>query len=104
MTHDLDTLHIELSHDDRGRFALGYLPGFIEVSVIDGGPFKDRICLTTICMREVDESYWSFQWSEDLEAEGTGGNDYNMDSYIHRVDRLVIGTTRKVVDWVRSRA
>jgi hypothetical protein len=99
-----DALHIELDYEDREDFALGYFPGFLEVDTIDGGMFKDRICMTTIAFRESDESYWSFSWSEHIEAIGTDENDYNMDSYIHRVDRLEIGTTRKVVDWVRSKA
>lgn len=102
MTDDLDALHIQLDYRDRGEFALGNLPGFVEVEVIDGGQFKDRICLTTICRRE-DGSYWSLQWSEAANVFNSESNDYNMDSYIHRVDRIEISMTRKVVDWVRSR-
>ena len=99
-----DVLHVEVDYEDRELFALGYLDGFVEIDTIEGGLYKDRMCLTTICQHESDESYWSFSWSEHIEAVGTDGNDYNMDSYIHRVDRLEIGTTRKVVDWIRSRA
>lgn len=101
---DEDVLHIELDFEDREAFALGWLRGFNEIDTIDGGPFKDRVCMTTICERESDQSFWSFQWSEHVKAVGTDLNDYKMDSQIHRVDRIVIGTTRTVVDWVRSKA
>jgi hypothetical protein len=101
---DPDAFHLELDQEDREAFALGYLPGFTEIDTIDGGPFKDRVCFTTICERESDESFWSYQWSEHLNAVGTDQNDYGMDGHIHRVDRIIIGITRTCVDWVRSRA
>jgi hypothetical protein len=98
-----DAFHIELEFEDRADFALGYLYGFDEVEVIDGGDFKDRVCLTTICRRSEDDSYWSFQWSECSNGVDTSSNDYNMDSYIHRVQKIEVTTMKTCVDWVRPR-
>lgn len=104
MTDDLDALHIQLSYQERADFALDKHPRFIEVETIDGGLFKDRRCFTTICIREWDDSFWSFQWSEEIEAAGIEGHDFNMDSYIHRVNPVRLASTGRILDWVRAKA
>lgn len=101
---DPDVLHIEIEFEDRELFALGDLPGFEGVDFIESGQMKDAMCMTSICRRESDDSFWSYEWCEHLEAAGTDQNDYTVDSYIHRVNRVIIGKTRTVVDWVRARA
>lgn len=100
---DSTALNFELSWNDRELFALGRLPGFTEVEVLDNGSYKERICLTTICRRESDDTFWMLMWSEDAECETTEGNDYGVDSLIHRVSPISRRTasTSQIVDWIK---
>lgn len=92
---------IWLDMQDREAFALGELSGFSVAETIEGGQYKERVHLTTISLRDSDKTWWSYQWSEDVEGWSTEGNDYTMDDSIHRVRPIELGLDRKVLDWVR---
>lgn len=100
---DPDALHIELEYEDRELFAQDSLPGFCQIDAFDCGSYKDRWCILGISHRDSDGSHWSFQWSALIRSEDPSGDDYNMDSYIHRVEPIKNSVTGRIMDWVRSR-